>query len=386
MKYTALFLCILLFFLQSLNSLTQVKQLARGVSYYHKQTDQPFPLSFHIVRINPAFARIELRASHNTCAGAQRTSEMAVYTNAIVAINGSFFDFGQSSKWQDTALKVLDCLGMAFYHAYPIWAMKIKSDWYSLSDTSAGLIAWNDGGNEAIITSADTTALVHIGSNTFPVTDLNKPFSKGPILYTAVYGRKTTAGSDRVELIIKDNRVIDRIYGGNVAIGKDMIIYSCSLDQAKELGITTVDNASIASVDICIKSPTKSLQEKQWEYIRASTPLLLQNGEIETSLYTMEGWFYSVRHPRTALGLTNSGQWFFIVVDGRQSHSKGLTLLELAELMKMLHCTSALNLDGGGSSTIVINNSVVNQPAGREHALIKKERPISDAFIVIPRD
>ena len=76
-------------------------------------------------------------------------------------------------------------------------------------------------------------------------------------------------------------------------------------------------------------------------------------------------------HPRTAAGVDATGRWLWlVVVDGRQSGiSEGMTTLELAELMKNLGCDDALNLDGGGSSIMVIADpegkpQIVNQPSG----------------------
>jgi hypothetical protein len=59
-----------------------------------------------------------------------------------------------------------------------------------------------------------------------------------------------------------------------------------------------------------------------------------------------------VTNPRTALGVISPLHYLFIVSDGRTDESTGLSLLQLAELMKELGCRTAYNLDGGGSSTI----------------------------------
>jgi hypothetical protein len=71
------------------------------------------------------------------------------------------------------------------------------------------------------------------------------------------------------------------------------------------------------------------------------------------------------KNPRTAVGYNSTKDTLVIVtVDGRQpNHSMGLNLYELSRLMKMLGCTDALNLDGGGSSSMVIRDSVVNKPS-----------------------
>ena len=69
--------------------------LAPGVVYYHKEAEEPFALSLHLLKVNPEYAQIMLEASHGTCCGAEKTSQIAQRTQAIAAINGSFFDFGQ---------------------------------------------------------------------------------------------------------------------------------------------------------------------------------------------------------------------------------------------------------------------------------------------------
>ena len=80
-------------------------------------------------------------------------------------------------------------------------------------------------------------------------------------------------------------------------------------------------------------------------------------------------------HPRTALGYYEPGHYCFVVVDGRsRGYSEGATMEELARLMKTLGCTAAFNLDGGASSAMVFNNSLVNQPSG--------VREINDMLII----
>ena len=86
----------------------------------------------------------------------------------------------------------------------------------------------------------------------------------------------------------------------------------------------------------------------------------------------------SARHPRSAVGLNQDGQWVFMVVDGRNGlHSSGATISELAEIMRAQRVLYALNLDGGGSSEIIINGKIYNSPSEG------KERIISYALGVI---
>jgi exopolysaccharide biosynthesis protein len=74
-------------------------------------------------------------------------------------------------------------------------------------------------------------------------------------------------------------------------------------------------------------------------------------------------------HPRTAVGIDyDTGVIFLLVIDGRQSHSRGYTMVETAKLMQYLGADEALNLDGGGSSTMVAQRrngkvKVMNSPS-----------------------
>lgn len=75
--------------------------------------------------------------------------------------------------------------------------------------------------------------------------------------------------------------------------------------------------------------------------------------------------FAAVRHPRTAVGIDSDARTlWFVVVDGRQTpHSAGMTLPELAALFEAIGTDEALNLDGGGSSALVVGEGPVNRPS-----------------------
>jgi exopolysaccharide biosynthesis protein len=77
--------------------------------------------------------------------------------------------------------------------------------------------------------------------------------------------------------------------------------------------------------------------------------------------------FSKLRHPRTAIGIKPNGKIILLTADGRQENAVGLSLPELAQVMRWLGCTTAINLDGGGSTTLwVASDSVkgiVNFPS-----------------------
>lgn len=98
----------------------------------------------------------------------------------------------------------------------------------------------------------------------------------------------------------------------------------------------------------------------------AAGPCLIADSEIHVT-DTAEVFFGTSIpevHPRTAAGYTRDGDLILLVVDGRQDESRGVDLYELATIMKDLGCIEALNLDGGGSSTLVVNQELLNRPAG----------------------
>ena len=83
------------------------------------------------------------------------------------------------------------------------------------------------------------------------------------------------------------------------------------------------------------------------------------------------------RHPRTAVGMIEPFHYIFVVVDGRSSYSKGMTLEQLSKLMHDLKCKVAYNLDGGGSSTMVFQGKRINKPEGGE-----VERELDSAIVI----
>ncbi|MGZ5454605.1 MAG: phosphodiester glycosidase family protein, partial [Candidatus Aminicenantales bacterium] len=91
--------------------------------------------------------------------------------------------------------------------------------------------------------------------------------------------------------------------------------------------------------------------------------------------------FADARHPRTAVGIRTDGRILFVTVDGRQpERSVGITIAELAALLIELGAVEAINMDGGGSTTMVVGGRVVNSPSD-----LSGERPVGDAFLVLRR-
>lgn len=85
-------------------------------------------------------------------------------------------------------------------------------------------------------------------------------------------------------------------------------------------------------------------------------------------------------NPRTAIGMISPLHYVFVVSDGRTSASSGLSLLQLADVLKDIGCTTAYNLDGGGSSTMYFMGNVINNPTTNGKTI--SERKVSDIVYI----
>ncbi len=122
-------------------------------------------------------------------------------------------------------------------------------------------------------------------------------------------------------------------------------------------------------------------------------PRLVREGKVsvERESGRIGDSFVQARHPRTAIGYRGR-KLYLVTVDGRQpGHSIGMTLPELAQAMLDLGCTDAVNMDGGGSTTLWARGAIINRPSdGRERAvanglLVFSTAPKGDAVRVVPQ-
>lgn len=119
------------------------------------------------------------------------------------------------------------------------------------------------------------------------------------------------------------------------------------------------------------------------ENIMVCGPVLLHSGD-EVAL--QRNAFNDNRHPRSAVGLTVDNKVILLTVDGRNALAHGMSLPELAFLLRMLHVRDALNLDGGGSTTLYIkekhHSGVVNYPSDNKVFDHDGERKVANAILV----
>jgi uncharacterized protein YigE (DUF2233 family) len=110
----------------------------------------------------------------------------------------------------------------------------------------------------------------------------------------------------------------------------------------------------------------------------AGSPVLLRNGVVSASDDCPS--YFCDRNPRTGVGMGADGRLLLVTVDGRrEAYSVGMTPVQFAKLFKYLGATRALNLDGGGSTTMVVKGNIVNRPSDAGG-----ERAVSSAVLILP--
>ncbi len=281
--------------------------------------------------------------SNDSVAGIEALSEMAARSQAVAMINGPYY------------MRSGEILGL----------LKIDQTLVSTPDTprtSFGVLP--DG--KIIFDSPAFTGHVELPDKTkIPIDGVNRGRGESElILYNTYYAYWTlTAGGGR-EFLVRDGRIVD-IRNDNSVISEGTVVLSASGRQAWLMA------------DLKIGDPLKIVQTlgPVWDKVTQAVgagPCLVKNGEIYMT--TLGEEFGSDvaggRAPRTALGITKDGKALLVVVDGRSRSSVGYTLLELARFMLEQGAVEAMNLDGGGSSQMIIGSQIVNTPSdGRERRL-----------------
>ena len=251
---------------------------------------------------------------------------------------------------------------------------------------------------EFLSTPVEMKASVQIGTHTLPLGCVNQRRLDGcqVTLYTPRLGESTHTNRRRgteiriggLPLPLTPNythayRVDGVSRDGNSAIPRDGGILWIST-RLKGSGISEFNTGASGTLTLTLSPP-------EWNRVQHAIGgrlRLLKNGKINETLVEMHhaerrhtpGKRTSVlnlsHEPRTALGY-NADTLFLIVADGRQpKYSTGLTLYELAGILIDLGATEAINLDGGSSSTFVVNDAVINKPSGQ------REREVLNAVFI----
>lgn len=214
------------------------------------------------------------------------------------------------------------------------------------------------------------------------------------------------ATNQNLNAVIKDGRLASYNVHSIPGRGKDTLTYRHAFTSA--LGISKKNRADVAWLftDSSVKRPWASQQaymavkdsspQLQLNAIRKSHPsfqkwkmhtavgggpVLVQNGEVSITNneeLKFAGKAINDLHPRTAMGYTSDGHLVIMVVQGRFAGvAEGVSLKELAQMLKETGCAEALNLDGGGSSTMLVNGKETIKPSDKEG-----QRPVPAVFLI----
>ena len=211
------------------------------------------------------------------------------------------------------------------------------------------------------------TGSVKIDQVTLPISGVNAERGEnGLVVYNRAYGRSTKTNAYGLEYVIREGRVAE-INTNDSPIPTDgyvVSVHGSSMDAFSSAGTRLGDPTALIEI---LGEP--------WDHavqILGAGPRLVADGSVYVTAGEEEfpGDIRYGRAPRSAVGVTKNGRIIFAVVDGRQSHSHGLTLTEFAQLLVQFGVQNAINLDGGGSSALYAGGAVLNSPSdGTERAV-----------------
>lgn len=309
------------------------------------------PVQAHILAIDRrAGYIIKPVLSNGAVQGLEPLGSMSAGAGAVAAINGSYFTPSG------------EIIGL----------LKISGEIISTPNIPRTAIGFFPDGRIAF-DQAGWQGYVELDGSRVGLSGVNRERGEDElILYTGRYGSSTRTNAYGLELVIgPDSRVLS-IAKGNTKLDAAAVVLSAHGALARELaGLRPGDSVKIH----------QSLGPvwDEAEHALGAGPRLVKDGAVYLTTKTEEfgSDVAGGRAPRSAVGLT-ANTVLLVVVDGRQAASAGLTLLELALFMQELGAVEAMNLDGGGSSELVIGDKVVNRPSDG------RERKIGDALAVIP--
>lgn len=348
------------------------KQVADGVYHYHVQEKStPWNLNFIKVDLRNPNIKIKTVKAEDKLVGRETTSSMAKRSSSdsnlvIGAINADFFD------------------GVGIPVGAQVSDGQLVSSSVAPSWTKIGF----DEKNNPMLGRINFSGKVIANQATNILNAVNQARNENfLVLYNSFNGTSTQTNewgteieiepinrwmiNDTIKAIVK-NKILNV---GNMTINAGNAVLS-GHGTAKDFLNNFVNIGDTIKLVINLQPGLNNL----WQMV-SGFPIILKNG-INYALkgYAEEGGsasFATDRHPRTAAGISaDSNYLFLVVVDGRQTISRGMSLPEFADFLIRIGAHNAVNLDGGGSSTILVRDKIVNFPSDGT------ERKVSNCLLV----
>lgn len=343
-------------------------QITRG---YKSVDEVTGPWLINLLRVDLSKVDIQVVHALDEAVGLETTSSMAMRYGAIAAINGGYF--------RTTGTYRGDSMGV------------LQLDSKLLSEPVDGRAAFGliKRGNQTEIVFGHLrfNAMIKTSSGgELAVSGINRPRSADElIIYTPEFHRTTLTAPDGVEAIVRRGRTVDiNDNRGSNAIPADGYVIS-AVGKAREWALKNLKRGARVELSASLV-PVEAAQAGLWKRaccIVGGGPQLIKGGRVEISAGAEKigEKFVTDRHPRTAIARLKTGKLLLITVDGRQSGvSVGMSLVELSQLLLEFETVEAINLDGGGSTAMVIKDKLVNKPSDAAG-----ERPVSDAILIMPK-
>lgn len=340
----------------------KISQIAPGVVYTRTYQGFEFgPVTYHSLKVSPDAGlelEPELAQTQRSGFGKETVSRMARRRQAVAAINAGYFN----------------------REGLPLGLLIRNGEFIASPIYGRTLLGITRNGQTFIDQTENTLAVAFQTPNPQKIrfNAVNLPRQNHQIvLYTPRYGQQTGTRPEpeALELQILSDGTVQQIGDANLSIPADGYVISAHGQAARWL-----KTQAYTGMRALIYSQVLG----QWEqilHIIGGGPRLLRQGQpyVTAEAERFQADIAKGRAPRTALGLGPRGELLLMVVDGRQTSSRGVTLWELATLLKEKGAVEAMNFDGGGSSTMIIQNRLVNRPSDGQ------ERPVSNALLLLPR-
>jgi len=323
--------------------------------------------TIHVLSLDPGRTRLALGRAMDEGVGTETVSSIAARHGALAAINGGYFRTAGTYRGEPAGL---------------LWLTgKVLSE---PSRNRPGLaLANTPEGVKAAVVSLDFRSVVDAaGGRTLPVNGINRPRENDEaILFTPEFHRTTLTGPAGIEAVVIDGLVVS-VHDGE---GSQMIPDNGLVISAAGKAAAWVRENLRPGGRAEVRSEAAMHPRPGWEpdFVLGGGPALVRNGRPASTgdQGAYDQGFFLKRHPRTAVGVRADGTLVLVTVDGRRTaQSVGMTIAELEGLMIELGSVEAVNLDGGGSTTMVIRGKAVNSPSDPTG-----ERPVSDALLVFLR-
>ena len=381
MKRVKIFLVVLFILSIPVSFFAQdFKTVHDGVEYAEVMKEiSGLKVNMNLLRLDLAKVRIDVVHAMDEAIGVEKTSSIATRYGALAAINAGFFRL-------DNSLYAGDAAGV-FYVDY-----KLLSE--SGNNRVALFIANKPGGTEVDIAHIEIGQRFELSGKEFDFSGINRERKEDEIiLYTPEFHRTTLTDKSGTEIAVRSGENYGvRNGAGSSVVPENGFIISLSgkmreevLRHAKVGRKVSIQTLVLYGVSPRFPRPETDGTSRAFdtaEDIVGGVPQLIRDGKIDITWEKEKSSkaFVETRHPRTAVAKLKDGKFLMITVDGRSELSGGIGLQDLAEYLLSLGATDAMNLDGGGSTTMFVDGKVVNRPSDKDG-----ERKVSDALLITPR-